>query len=95
MGYKMTQDRVLIKEIPAGKTAAGLELPEKMKDTAPVGMVLETGPMVKDIKKGFKVCFDPRMALEIYIGGQNLLITRESDVMFTITDGHDLLPHNN
>jgi len=83
------QDRIIFTEIPSGVTPAGLQLPEKMKDSAPIGKMVSIGPMALaqakaqgiELKEDLHFIFDPRMVVEVNLSGAIILAVRYSDII--------------
>jgi len=83
---KPLHDRVIIKPAPAEeKTAGGIIIPDTAKEKPQQGTVVAAGPGKKDdpvtVKEGDTVLYGKYSGTEIKIGGQDLLILRESDIL--------------
>jgi len=83
---KPLHDRVIIKPAPAEeKTAGGIIIPDTAKEKPQRGTVVAAGPGKKDdpvtVKEGDTVLYGKYSGTEIKIGGQDLLILRESDIL--------------
>jgi len=79
-------DRVVIKPAPAEeKTAGGIIIPDTAKEKPQRGTVIAAGPGKKDepvtVKKGDTVLYGKYSGTEITVGGQDLLILREGDIL--------------
>ena len=79
-------DRVIVKPAPAEeKTAGGIIIPDTAKEKPQRGVVVAAGPGKKDepmaVKSGDQVLYGKYAGTEIQIGGDDLLIMRESDIL--------------
>ena len=79
-------ERVVIKAAPAEeKTAGGIIIPDSAKEKPQRGTVVAAGPGKKDepvtVKKGDTVLYGKYSGTEVTIGGQDLLILREGDIL--------------
>ena len=91
MKFRPLHDRVLLKPLEAEeKTAGGIIIPDTAKEKPMQGEVVAVGPgarnekgeIVKlDVKVGDRVLFGKWSGTEVKIGGDELLIVKESDVM--------------
>ena len=87
-------DRVVVKPLEQeGKTAGGIFLPESAKEKPQQGKVIATGPgkilengdrAPLTVKKGDLVLFAKYGGTEVEVGGEDLLIMRESDLLAVI-----------
>ncbi|MFT3750663.1 MAG: co-chaperone GroES [Agriterribacter sp.] len=80
------QDRVIIKPVDAEeKTAGGIIIPDTAKEKPQRGTVVAAGPGKKDepmtVKVGDTVLYGKYAGTEIQVGGEDLLIMRESDIL--------------
>lgn len=90
MNIKPLGDRVVIKPVEADeKTKGGIILPDTAKEKPVVGEVVAIGPGRKsddgkvielDVKVGDRVLYGKYSGTETTIGGEELLIMRESDL---------------
>jgi chaperonin GroES len=85
-------DRVIIQRIEERTTAGGIVIPETAGDKPQRGKVVATGPgknekgvVTKlDVKVGDEVLFGKYSGTEVKVGGQDLLVMREEDIMGVI-----------
>ena len=91
MAFRPLHDRVLVRRIEAAeKTAGGNIIPETAKDkpqegevvSVGTGLRLENGTIVPlDVKAGDKILFGKWSGTEVKLGGEDLLIMKESDLL--------------
>jgi chaperonin GroES len=91
MSFRPLHDRVLIKRVESEeKTAGGIILVDSAQEKPSEGEVLAVGNgVVKedgslralDVKVGDKVLFGKWSGTEIKLGGEELMIMKESDIM--------------
>ena len=91
MALKPLDDRVVIKPLEAEeKTAGGIVLPDAAKEKPQRGKVVVTGPgklldsgerAKMSVKKGDEVLYGKYAGTEIKVGGDELMICRESDIL--------------
>ena len=91
MKFRPLHDRVVVKCIEAeDKTAGGIIIPDTAKEKPSQGEILAVGPGGRDeagriipidLKVGDRVLFGKWSGTEVKIGGAELLIMKESDVM--------------
>ena len=91
MAFKPLHDRVLVRRLESEeKTAGGLIIPDSAKEKPAEGEIIAAGegarkdsgeliPMA--VKPGDKVLFGKWSGTEVNIGGEELLIMKESDIM--------------
>ena len=94
MNLKPLSDRIVVKaEEAEATTASGIILPDTAKEKPQIGFVVATGPgKVNDVgnfvkialKKGDKVLYGKYSGTEVNVGGNDLLIMRESDILATL-----------
>jgi chaperonin GroES len=94
MKMKPLHDRVVVRRVTQEqKTAGGLILPDTAQEKPQEGEVIAAGSGTRDdkgnvrpldVKKGDRVLFGKWSGSEIKIGGEELLIMKESDIMGTI-----------
>ena len=94
MKFRPLHDRVVLKPLEAEeKTAGGIIIPDTAKEKPMQGEVIAVGPgarnekgeIVKlDVKVGDRVLFGKWSGTEVKIGGDELLIVKESDIMGVI-----------
>ena len=91
MSFRPLHDRVLVKPLDAEeKTAGGIIIPDTAKEKPQEGKVVavgagergEDGKLNKlDVKKGDRVLYGKWSGTEVRIGGDDLLIMKESDIL--------------
>ncbi len=91
MNFKPLLDRVVIKRIAEeNRTAGGIIIPDTAKEKPSQGVVVAIGDGGRDeagklipmtVKEGDKVLFGKWSGTEIKIGGEDLLIMKESDIL--------------
>lgn len=75
-------ERVVLKVVEAGeKTASGIILPETAKEKPEQGKVVAVGKEVKEIKEGDTVLYAKFGPTEVKVGGEELLIVKEEDIL--------------
>ena len=91
MAFKPLHDRVLVRRLESEeKTAGGLIIPDSAKEKPAEGEIIAAGegarkdsgeliPMA--VKPGDKVLFGKWSGTEVTIGGEELLIMKESDIL--------------
>jgi len=94
MKFRPLHDRVVIRRLEGEeKTKGGIIIPDTVKEKPQEGEVIAVGPGARDesgklapldVKKGDKVLFGKWSGSEVKIDGQELLITKESDIMGVI-----------
>lgn len=78
-------DRVVAKrEEAAGKTAAGLYLPENAKEEPKVAVVEAVGPEIKDIRRGDRILFKEYSTTEVKLEGTEYIIIKAEDVLAVV-----------
>ena len=91
MRIRPLHDRVVLKAIEQEtKTLGGIIIPDTAKEKPMEGKVVAVGPGMRDaggklvalgVKVGDRVLFGKWTGSEVKIGGEDLLIVRESDLM--------------
>lgn len=91
MKFRPLHDRVVVKRIEAEqKTAGGIIIPGTAQEKPQEGEIVAVGPGARDdagklialdVKVGDKVLFGKWSGTEIKLGGQDLLIMKESDIL--------------
>jgi chaperonin GroES len=91
MMFRPLHDRVVVRRIEAEeKTAGGIIIPDTAKEKPQEGEVVAVGPGARDengkvvaldVKTGDRVLFGKWSGTEVVVGGQDLLIMKESDIM--------------
>jgi len=91
MTFRPLHDRVLVRRIEAtAKTAGGIIIPDTAQEKPQEGEVVSTGSGTRaedgtivplDVKAGDKILFGKWSGSEVKIGGEDLLIMKESDIL--------------
>jgi chaperonin GroES len=91
MKIRPLHDRVLVKALEAEqKTAGGIIIPDTAKEKPMEGKVVAVGPGARgedgkqhplDVKKGDRVLYGKWSGTEVKVGGEELLIITEADIM--------------
>ena len=91
MAFRPLHDRVVVQAIESeSKSAGGIIIPDTAKEKPSQGTVISVGPGARDsdgnlvaleLKKGDTVLYGKYSGTEVKIGGKDMLIMRESDVM--------------
>ncbi|MBZ9857972.1 co-chaperone GroES [Mesorhizobium sp. CA13] len=94
MTFRPLHDRILVRRIEAEeKTAGGIIIPDTAKEKPQEGEVIAAGPGARneagqlqplDVKVGDRILFGKWSGTEIKLGGEDLIIMKESDVMGVI-----------
>ncbi len=94
MKFRPLHDRVVVRRIESEeKTAGGIIIPDTAKEKPQEGEVISVGPgarneagelVAPDVKPGDRVLFGKWSGTEVTIGGEELLIMKESDIMGVI-----------
>ena len=94
MKFRPLHDRVVVQRVAEDtKTAGGIIIPDTATEKPSEGKVVSVGPGVRnddgtynklDVKKGDRVLFGKWGGTEVKIGGKDLLIMKESDIMGVI-----------
>ena len=91
MTFRPLHDRVLVRRVEAEeKTAGGIIIPDTAKEKPQEGEVVSVGegsrdedgeriPM--DVKPGDKILFGKWSGTEVKVGGEDLIIMKESDIL--------------
>ena len=89
--FRPLHDRVVVKRLDAEeKTAGGIIIPDTAKEKPMQGQVVAVGPggrdeagklVPLDLKAGDKVLFGKWSGTEVKVGGEDLLIMKESDIL--------------
>ena len=98
MNFRPLHDRVLVRRIEAAtKTAGGIIIPDTAQEKPQEGEVVSTGSGTRaedgtivplDVKAGDKILFGKWSGTEVKLGGEDLLIMKESDIL-GIVGGND------
>jgi chaperonin GroES len=91
MTFRPLHDRVLVRRIEADeKTAGGIIIPDTAKEKPQEGEVVAVGPGARsekgelvalDVRPGDRILFGKWSGTEVRIGGDDLLIMKESDIL--------------
>ena len=91
MGFRPLHDRVLVRRVEADeKTVGGIIIPDTAKEKPQEGEVVAVGTGVRaedgkvtplDVKEGDKILFGKWSGTEVKIGGEELIIMKESDIL--------------
>ena len=91
MAFRPLHDRVLIRRVEQEeRTAGGIIIPDTAKEKPQQGEVIAVGPGARDesgkiqpldMKAGDRVLFGKWSGTEVRVGGEDLLIMKESDIM--------------
>ena len=91
MGFRPLHDRVLVRRVEADeKTVGGIIIPHTAKEKPQEGEVVAVGSGTKaedgkvtplDVKAGDKILFGKWSGTEVKIGGEELIIMKESDIL--------------
>lgn len=94
MKFRPLHDRVLLRRLDEEeKTAGGIIIPDTAKEKPMEGEIVATGPGARsedgsihplDVKPGDRVLFGKWSGTEVKVGGEDLLIMKESDIMGVI-----------
>jgi chaperonin GroES len=94
MKFRPLHDRVVVRRItPLEKTAGGIIIPDTVKEKPMEGEIIAVGGGARNsqgevvalsLKSGDRVLFGKWSGTEIKLGGEDLLIMKESDVMGVI-----------
>ena len=89
--FRPLHDRVVVRRITAEeKTAGGIIIPDTAKEKPQEGEVVSAGPGARnesgqvvalDVKAGDRVLFGKWSGTEVKIGGEELLVMKESDII--------------
>ena len=91
MSFRPLHDRVVVRRLTAEeKTAGGIIIPDTAKEKPQEGEVVSVGPGARneqgqivalDVKAGDRVLFGKWSGTEVKIGGEELLVMKESDII--------------
>ena len=89
--FRPLHDRVVVKRIDAEeKSKGGIIIPDTAKEKPMEGKVVAVGPGARsedgkqhplDVKKGDRVLYGKWSGTEVKVGGEELLIIKEADIM--------------
>ena len=91
MDFRPLHDRVLVRRVEADeKTVGGIIIPDTAKEKPQEGEVVAVGSGSRaedgkvtplDVKAGDKILFGKWSGSEVKIGGEELIIMKESDIL--------------
>lgn len=91
MTFRPLHDRVVVRRIESEeKTKGGIIIPDTAKEKPQEAIVVAVGPGTRDengrlveldVKAGDRVLFGKWSGTEVKIGGEDLLIMKESDIL--------------
>ena len=91
MKFRPLHDRVLVKRLDEDeKSPGGIIIPDTAKEKPSEGKVVAAGSGTKsedgkitalDVKKGDKILFGKWSGTEVTVGGDDLIIMKESDIL--------------
>jgi len=91
MNFRPLHDRVVVRRLDAEeKTSGGIIIPDTAREKPMEGEILAVGPGARDetgklvpldVKAGDKILFGKWSGTEVKLGGEDLLIMKESDIM--------------
>lgn len=94
MNFRPLHDRVVVRRVDSeAKTAGGIIIPDTAKEKPQEGEVVAVGTGARDdagklieldVKAGDRVLFGKWSGTEVKLGGEDLLIMKESDIMGVI-----------
>ncbi|MFM9843498.1 MAG: co-chaperone GroES [Dongiaceae bacterium] len=94
MKFRPLHDRVVVRRIEQqDKTSGGIIIPDTAKEKPMEGEIIAVGPGGRDengklvpidVKPGDRILFGKWSGTEVKIGGEELLIMKESDIMGVI-----------
>ena len=94
MSFRPLHDRVLVRRVEAEeKTAGGIIIPDSAKEKPAEGEIVAVGNGTKaedgkvtplDVMIGDRVLFGKWSGTEVKVGGEDLLIMKESDILGVI-----------
>ena len=94
MKFRPLHDRVVVRRIEQqDKTSGGIIIPDTAKEKPMEGEIVSVGPGARDekgtlvpldVKKGDRILFGKWSGTEVKIGGEELLIMKETDIMGVI-----------
>ena len=97
MKFRPLHDRVVVRRLEQEtKTAGGIIIPDTAAEKPQQGEVIAVGPGARDdsgkivaldVKKGDRVLFGKWSGTEVKIGGEDVLIMKESDILGVLESG--------
>ena len=95
MTFRPLHDRVLVRRVEAEeKTAGGIIIPDTAKEKPQEGEVVSVGTGARgddgtvhplEVKAGDKILFGKWSGTEVKVGGEDLIIMKESDILGIIS----------
>jgi chaperonin GroES len=94
MAFRPLHDRVLVRRIEEDEKVGSIIIPDTAKEKPQQGEVIAVGSGARgesneiiplDVKKGDKILFGKWSGSEVKIGGEELLIMKESDILGIIS----------
>lgn len=85
---KLTGKKIVIEqETTATVTEGGVVLPDSTVEKLPKGKILLCGPDCETLNKGDRVLVDALGGRQILVGGMELLLLEEEDVLVILGEG--------
>jgi chaperonin GroES len=91
MNFRPLHDRVLVRRVEAEeKTAGGIIIPDTAKEKPQEGEIVAVGSGARneqgeitplEVKSGDRILFGKWSGTEVRVGGEDLLIMKESDIL--------------
>ena len=91
MKFRPLHDRVVVRRVESDeRTPGGIIIPDTAKEKPQEGEIMAVGPGARDdsgkivaldVKVGDRILFGKWSGTEVKIGGEDLLIMKESDIM--------------
>jgi len=91
VNFRPLHDRVVVKRVESeSKTAGGIIIPDTAKEKPQEGEIVAVGAGARDetgkvnpleVKAGDRILFGKWSGTEIKLGGEDLLIMKESDIL--------------
>ena len=91
MAFRALHDRVVVRRLEGEeKTKGGIIIPDTVKEKPQEGKIIAVGPggrdetgklIPLDVKAGDRILFGKWSGTEVKIGGDDLLIMKESDIL--------------
>jgi chaperonin GroES len=91
MTFRPLHDRVLVRRIEAEeKTAGGIIIPDTAKEKPQEGIVVSAGTGARgedgkvhplEVKAGDRILFGKWSGTDVKVGGEDLIIMKESDIL--------------
>ena len=91
MGFRPLHDRVVVRRVEEeGRTKGGIIIPDTAKEKPMEGEVVSVGPGARDekgvmvpmsVKAGDRVLFGKWSGTEVKLGGEELMIMKEFDIL--------------